>query len=139
MAQTFRLVVKPGQEIEVLNPKLTKLAILGQTYINTLDDVACNKDVFNKGVKNKANLFLNEIDSVQRRIYNNHWANNRETFEYIETCTSRVIDLLTQISLEQFADVMGFLEIYDIDKKICLNFLQENAERINAKSEIANL
>ena len=111
-----QLVIKPGQNFEELNPKLCKIAILNQVILEGFDEIACEKEIWNKNFKKTGNEFLKLIEGLQEKIYNQHYKNNQNTFIYSEECTKKTLDLMLNGSLEDYIDVMGFLLIKK-DKK----------------------
>ena len=126
-----QLVVKSGQNFEELNPKLCKIAILNQVILEGFDDISCEKDIWNKNFKRTGKEFVNLIENLQKKIYNQHYSNNQDTFIYSEECTKRTLDLMLKASLEDYIDVMGFLEIKNDSRTFFKDFLIQHTNRIN--------
>lgn len=126
-----QLVIKPGQNFEELNPKLCKIAILNQVILEGFDEIACEKEIWNKNFKKTGNEFLKLIEGLQEKIYNQHYENNQNTFIYSEECTNRTLDLMLKGTLEDYIDVMGFLEIKRSDKTWFKDFLMHYTSVIN--------
>lgn len=125
------LVIKPGQNFEELNPKLCKIAILNQVILEGFDEIACEKEIWNKNFKKTGNEFLKLIEGLQEKIYNQHYENNQNTFIYSEECTNRTLDLMLKGTLEDYIDVMGFLEVKRANKAWFKDFLMHYTSVIN--------
>lgn len=134
-----KLVVKPFQKQEVLNSKLTTIAILNQVILEKFDEIADKKEVWNQRFKNigKQNILM--IEDLQSKIYNQHYGENQKQFIYAEESTRRLVNLLSTLNVDEYIDLMGFVELMKHDKinntKQCVNFLIENTERINNQLE----
>ena len=126
-----QLVIKPGQNFEELNPKLCKIAILNQVILEGFDEIACEKEIWNKNFKKTGNEFLKLIEGLQEKIYNQHYENNQNTFIYSEECTNRTLDLMLKGTLEDYIDVMGFLLIKKDKKTFFKDFLMHYTAVIN--------
>lgn len=126
-----QLVIKPGQNFEELNPKLCKIAILNQVILEGFDEIACEKEIWNKNFKKTGNEFLKLIEGLQEKIYNQHYKNNQNTFIYSEECTKKTLDLMLNGSLEDYIDVMGFLEIKNNERTFFKDFLMHYTAVIN--------
>ena len=126
-----QLVIKPGQKFEELNPKLCKIAILNQVILEGFDEIACEKEIWNKNFKKTGNEFLKLIEGLQEKIYNQHYKNNQNTFIYSEECTKKTLDLMLNGSLEDYIDVMGFLLIKKDKKTFFKDFLMHYTAVIN--------
>ena len=126
-----QLVIKPGQNFEELNPKLCKIAILNQVILEGFDEIACEKEIWNKNFKKTGNEFLKLIEGLQEKIYNQHYKNNQNTFIYSEECTKKTLDLMLNGSLEDYIDVMGFLLIKKDKKTFFKDFLMHYTAVIN--------
>ena len=125
------LVIKTGQKFEELNPKLCKIAILNQIILEGFDEIACEKEIWNKNFKKTGNEFLKLIEVLQEKIYNQHYKKNQDTFIYYEECTSRTLELMMKSSLEDYIDVMGFLEIKKDKRTFFKDFLMHQTSAIN--------
>ena len=125
------LVIKPGQNFEELNPKLCKIAILNQVILEGFDEIACEKEVWNKNFKRTGNEFLKLIEGFRDKIYNQHYNSNQNTFIYSEECTKRTLDLMLKSGLEDYIDVMGFLEIKNNERTFFKDFLMHHTSIIN--------
>lgn len=134
-----KLVVKPFQKQEVLNSKLTTIAILNQVILEKFDEIADKKEVWNQRFKNIGKQNISMIEDIQAKIYNQHYGANQKQFIYAEESTRRLVNLLSTLNIDQYIDLMGFLELMNHDKinntKHCVNFLIENTERINKELE----
>ncbi|WP_313636257.1 hypothetical protein [Empedobacter sp.] len=79
------------------------------------------------------------IEELQEKVYNQHYEANQNRFIYAEESTRRLINLLSTINVDEYIDLMGFIELMKHDKinntKHCVNFLIENTERINNQLE----
>jgi len=126
-----QLVIKPGQKFEELNPKLCKIAILNQVILEGFDEIACEKEIWNKNFKKTGNEFLKLIEGLQEKIYNQHYENNQNTFIYSEECTNRTLDLMLKGTLEDYIDVMGFLEVKKNKRTFFKDFLMHYTSVIN--------
>lgn len=130
-----KLVVKPYKNQEELNSKLTTIAILNQVILEKFDDVTDNKEIWNQRFKNIGKQNISMIEDLQSKIYNQHYSANQKQFIYAEESTRRLVNLLSTINVDEYIDLMGFLELMKHDKinntKHCVNFLIENTERIN--------
>lgn len=134
-----KLVVKPYQKQEVLNSKLTTIAILNQVILEKFDEIADNKEVWNQRFKNIGKRNISMIEDLQSKIYNQHYEVNQNQFIYAEESTRRLVNLLSELNIDEYIDLMGFVELMKHDKinstKHCINFLIENTERINNQLE----
>lgn len=134
-----KLVVKPYKNQEELNSKLTTIAILNQVILEKFDDVTDNKEIWNQRFKNIGKQNISMIEDLQSKIYNQHYSANQKQFIYAEESTRRLINLLSTLNIDQYIDLMGFLELMKHDKinntKHCIDFLIENTERINKQLE----
>lgn len=134
-----KLVVKPYQKQEVLNTKLTTIAILNQVILEKFDEIADNKEVWNQRFKNIGKQNISMIEDLQSKIYNQHYEANQKQFIYAEESTRRLVNLLSTLNIDEYIDLMGFVELMKNDKinstKHCINFLIENTERINNQLE----
>lgn len=79
-----KLVVKPFQQQEVLNTKLTTIAILNQVILEKFDEIADNKEVWNQRFKNIGKRNISMIEDLQSKIYNQHYEANQKQFIYAE-------------------------------------------------------
>lgn len=135
-----KLVVKPFQKQEVLNTKLTTIAILNQVILEKFDEIADNKEVWNQRFKNIGKQNISMIEDLQSKIYNQHYGANQKQFIYAEESTRRLVNLLSTLNIDEYIDLMGFLELMKYDKinntKHCVNFLIENTERINNQLDL---
>lgn len=134
-----KLVVKPFQKQEVLNSKLTTIAIINQVILEKFDEIADNKEVWNQRFKNIGKQNISMIEDLQSKIYNQHYGSNQKLFIYAEESTRRLINLLSTLNVDEYIDLMGFVELMKHDKinktKHCINFLIENTDRINNQLE----
>lgn len=134
-----KLVVKQYQKQEVLNTKLTTIAILNQVILEKFDEIADNKEVWNQRFKNIGKQNISMIEDLQSKIYNQHYEANQNQFIYAEESTRRLVNLLSTLNIDEYIDLMGFVELMKHDKinktKHCINFLIENTERINNRLE----
>ena len=135
-----KLVVKPFQKQEVLNTKLTTIAILNQVILEKFDEIADNKEVWNQRFKNIGKQNISMIEDLQQKVYNQHYEANQNQFIYAEESTRRLVNLLSTLNIDEYIDLMGFVELMKHDKinntKHCVNFLIENTERINNQLDL---
>jgi hypothetical protein len=59
-----KLVVKPFQKQEVLNTKLTTIAILNQVILEKFDEIADKKEVWNQRFKNIGKQNISMIEDL---------------------------------------------------------------------------
>lgn len=134
-----KLVVKPYQKQEVLNSKLTTIAILNQVILEKFDQIADNKELWNQRFKNIGKQNISMIEDMQTKIYNQHYEANQNRFIYAEESTRRLVSLLSSLNVDEYIDLMGFVELMKHDKanntKYCIDFLVKNTERINNQLE----